>query len=95
MAEGSARIFCSRYQASGIAPTAESKISHRKSLATSLTIWKTVAPSTFRQSALRLHDAKPPGYVVEPTSFLLHILDGASCVTHSVAISHAAAVSAF
>jgi Icc protein len=55
----------------------------------------TVAPSTFRQSALRLHDAKPPGYVVEPTSFLLHILDGASCVTHSVAISHAAAVSAF
>ena len=55
----------------------------------------TIAPSTFRQSALRLHDAKPPGYVAEPTSFLLHILDGASCVTHSVAISHAAAVSAF
>lgn len=55
----------------------------------------TVAPSTYRQSALRLHDAKPPGYVAEPTSFLLHILDGASCVTHSVAISHAAGVSAF
>jgi len=55
----------------------------------------TIAPSTYRQSALRLHDACPPGYVADPTSFLLHILDGASCVTHSVAISHAAAVSAF
>ena len=55
----------------------------------------TVAPSTYRQSALRLHDAQPPGYVADPTSFLLHILDGASCATHSVAVSHAAAVTAF
>ena len=55
----------------------------------------TVAPSTYRQSALRLHDAQPPGFVADPTSFLLHILDGGSCVTHSVAVSHAAAVTAF
>jgi 3',5'-cyclic-AMP phosphodiesterase len=55
----------------------------------------TVAPSTYRQSALRLHDAQPPGFAADPTSFLLHILDGGSCVTHSVAVSHAAAVTAF
>lgn len=53
------------------------------------------APSTFRQAALRLHDAEPPGYVAEPTGFLLHLLDGIRCVTHSVAVSHAAAVRSF
>ena len=51
--------------------------------------------STYRQSALRMHDAEAPGYVADPTSFLLHVLDGSSCVTHSVAVSHAAAVRAF
>jgi 3',5'-cyclic-AMP phosphodiesterase len=54
-----------------------------------------VAPSTFRQSALRMHDTELPGYLPEPTSFLLHLLDGMECVTHSVAISHAVAVRAF
>jgi len=55
----------------------------------------TIAPSTYRQSALRMHDAEAPGYVAEPTSFLLHVLDGTSCATHSVAASHAAGVRAF
>jgi 3',5'-cyclic-AMP phosphodiesterase len=55
----------------------------------------TAAPSTYRQSALRLHDVEPPGYVAEPAGFLLHVLDGPACVTHSVTASHAAAVRAF
>jgi Icc protein len=52
----------------------------------------TVAPSTYRQSALRFHDAEPPGYLAEPSGFLLHVLDGSACVTHTVAASHASAV---
>jgi 3',5'-cyclic AMP phosphodiesterase CpdA len=55
----------------------------------------TVAPSTYRQTDLRMHDNAPPGYLPEPTGFLLHVLDGADCVTHSVAVSHASAVFAF
>ena len=54
----------------------------------------TAAPSTYRQSALRLRDAEPPGFVADPTGFLLHVLDGPNCVTHSVTASHAAAVRA-
>jgi 3',5'-cyclic-AMP phosphodiesterase len=55
----------------------------------------TAAPGTCRLSALRLHDAGPPGCVAEPASFLLHVLDATGCVTRSVASSHAAAFIAF
>jgi Icc protein len=55
----------------------------------------TIAPSTYRQSVLRMHDSEPPGYLAEPTSFLLHLLDGPHCATHTVAVSHASAALAF
>lgn len=51
-----------------------------------------LAPSTFRQSALVMADDRAPGYLVEPTSFLLHSLDEAGYVVHTVAVSHAGAV---
>ena len=53
------------------------------------------APSTFRQAALRLHDAEPPGYVAEPAGCAAAPARRTRCVTHSVAVSHAAAVRAF
>lgn len=55
----------------------------------------TTAPSTFRQSALRMHDAAPPGYADEPAGFLLHVLAAGTCVTHSIPATHTAAPRAF
>ncbi len=52
----------------------------------------TVAPSTYRQTALAMRADAPLGYLHEPTGFLLHVLSGNDCVTHSVPVSHAAAL---
>ncbi|MFC8080488.1 phosphodiesterase [Streptomyces sp. NPDC057307] len=49
-----------------------------------------VAPSTHLQSGLALREGIPH-YLPEPTSFLLHLLAGASWITHTVPVSHAAA----
>ena len=55
----------------------------------------TTAPSTYRQSNLRLHDDAPPGYLDEPTGMLLHVVSGAECATHTLSVSHAGAILAF
>ena len=55
----------------------------------------TTAPSTYRQLGLRLHDGEPPGYLAEPTAFLLHLSVEGTWVTHTVPASHAGATLAF
>jgi 3',5'-cyclic AMP phosphodiesterase CpdA len=52
----------------------------------------TVAPSTYRQAGLVMTSDLPPGYLTEPTGFLLHVLDGRHCVTHTVPVSHGGAL---
>jgi 3',5'-cyclic-AMP phosphodiesterase len=68
---------------------------HRTVSATFAGTLLTVAPSMYRQFGLRLHDDAPPGYLNEPTGFLLHVVDGLDCVTHSMSVSHAGATLAF
>ncbi len=65
---------------------------HRQVTGTLAGATVSLAPSTFRQSALEMAGDRPPGYLAEPTSFLLHSLDEAGYVVHTVAVSHAGAV---
>jgi 3',5'-cyclic AMP phosphodiesterase CpdA len=51
------------------------------------------APSTHLQSGLALN-GDVPDYLPEPTSFLLHLTSGPTWVTHTVPVSHAAALTA-
>ncbi|AGZ46227.1 phosphodiesterase [Actinoplanes friuliensis] len=52
----------------------------------------TIAPSLWRQAGLLFNSDEPPGYLAEPTGFLLHMIDGPDCVTHTVPVSHTAAL---
>jgi Icc protein len=61
---------------------------HRVATATFAGTTVSVAPSTFRQTDLRLTDG-PVGFADEPTGFLLHLTGPDSWVTHLVAVSHA------
>ena len=54
-----------------------------------------IAPSTYRASELALRPDRAMGYLDEPTSVLLHQVDettAGTCVTHTVAVSHAGAL---
>lgn len=65
---------------------------HRVATATFAGTTVSVAPSTYRQTDLRLLEA-PIGFADEPTGFLLHLAGPDRWVTHLVAVSHAAGTS--
>jgi hypothetical protein len=46
----------------------------------------------FRQSALTLREDRRIAFVAEPTSFMVHLVEPDSVVTHSVPASHASAL---
>ncbi|MFC0503952.1 metallophosphoesterase [Micromonospora costi] len=50
----------------------------------------TTAPSTWRQVSFDMRPDEEIGWVAEPTAFLLHLVDGGTCVTHTIQVSHAA-----
>ena len=50
----------------------------------------TTAPSTWIQVGLAMTDDEEPGFLAEPTAFLLHLIADGGCVTHTVQVSHAA-----
>ena len=50
-----------------------------------------IAPSTYLQAGLALEEGAIPHYFPEPTSFLLHLQVDDAWITHTVAVSHAAA----
>jgi Icc protein len=65
---------------------------HRVATATFAGTTVSVAPSTYRQTDLKLREA-PLGFADEPTGFLLHLAGPDRWVTHLVAVSHAGGAS--
>jgi 3',5'-cyclic AMP phosphodiesterase CpdA len=65
---------------------------HRTVTATFAGTIVSVAPSTYRQSTLTMRPDGLMGYLHEPAGFLVHLLDGADCVTHLVPSTHTSAV---
>jgi 3',5'-cyclic AMP phosphodiesterase CpdA len=65
---------------------------HRTVTATFAGTIVSVAPSSYRQSTLTMRPDGLMGYLHEPAGFLVHLLDGAGCVTHLVPSTHTSAV---